>query len=201
MANEVVDHGRRRFLTATTAVVGGVGVVAAVVPFIKSWEPSARAKAAGAPVTADISKIESGQMVTFAWRSLPVFIVNRSKAQLDALPKQDSRVVDPKSDAISAEQQPKYAQNANRSIKPEWLVLVGLCTHLGCVPDFVPVMKPEPFDPNWQGGFYCPCHKSRYDMAGRVYQGVPAPKNLLVPDYHFIDDTHIQIGVAPGEKG
>ena len=201
MANEVVDHGRRRFLTATTAVVGGVGVVAAVVPFVKSWEPSARAKAAGAPVTADISKIEEGQMVTFAWRSLPVFVVNRTKAQLDALPSQDSRVVDPKSDAISVEQQPKYAQNINRSIKPEWLVLVGLCTHLGCVPDFVPVMKPEPFDPNWKGGFYCPCHKSRYDMAGRVYQGVPAPKNLLVPDYHFIDDTHIQIGVAPGEKG
>jgi ubiquinol-cytochrome c reductase iron-sulfur subunit len=201
MANEVVDHGRRRFLTATTAVVGGVGVVAAVVPFVKSWEPSARAKAAGAPVTADISKIEEGQMVTFAWRSLPVFVVNRTKVQLDALPSQDSRVVDPKSDAISVEQQPKYAQNINRSIKPEWLVLVGLCTHLGCVPDFVPVMKPEPFDPNWKGGFYCPCHKSRYDMAGRVYQGVPAPKNLLVPDYHFIDDTHIQIGVAPGEKG
>ncbi|HEY9132553.1 MAG TPA: ubiquinol-cytochrome c reductase iron-sulfur subunit, partial [Dyella sp.] len=150
---------------------------------------------------ADIGKIEEGQMVTFAWRSLPVFVVNRTKAQLDALPSQDSRVVDPKSDAISVEQQPKYAQNINRSIKPEWLVLVGLCTHLGCVPDFVPVMKPEPFDPNWKGGFYCPCHKSRYDMAGRVYQGVPAPKNLLVPDYHFIDDTHIQIGVAPGEKG
>jgi ubiquinol-cytochrome c reductase iron-sulfur subunit len=201
MANEVVDHGRRRFLTATTAVVGGVGVVAAVVPFLKSWEPSARAKAAGAPVTADIGKIESGQMVTFEWRSLPVFVVNRSPAQLEALPSQNSRVVDPKSDAISAEQQPKYAQNESRSIKPEWLVLVGLCTHLGCVPDFVPVMKPEPFDPNWKGGFYCPCHKSRYDMAGRVYQGVPAPKNLLVPDYHFIDDTHIQIGVAPGEKG
>ena len=201
MANEVVDHGRRRFLTATTAVVGGVGVVTAVVPFIKSWEPSARAKSAGAPVTIDISKIEEGQRVTYPWRGLPVFVVNRSKAQLDALPSQDSRLVDAKSDSGSAEQQPKYAQNETRSIKPEWLVLVGLCTHLGCVPDFVPVMKPEPFDPDWKGGFYCPCHKSRYDMSGRVYQGVPAPKNLLVPPYHFMDDTHIQIGVDPKEAG
>ena len=123
------------------------------------------------------------------------------KAQLDALPSQDGRLVDAKSDQGSVEQQPKYAQNETRSIKPEWLVLVGLCTHLGCVPDFVPVMKPEPFDPDWKGGFYCPCHKSRYDMAGRVYAGVPAPKNLLVPPYHFVDDTHIQIGVDPKEAG
>jgi ubiquinol-cytochrome c reductase iron-sulfur subunit len=202
MANaEVVDHGRRRFLTATTAVVGGVGVAATVVPFIKSWEPSARAKAAGAPVIADISKIEAGQMITVAWRSLPVFIVNRTKAQLDALPAEDSRLVDPKSDGSSADQQPKYAQNESRSIKPEWLVLVGLCTHLGCVPDFVPSMKPEPFDPQWKGGFYCPCHKSRYDMAGRVFAGVPAPKNLLVPPYHFVDEGKIQIGVDPKEAG
>jgi ubiquinol-cytochrome c reductase iron-sulfur subunit len=201
MANEVVDHGRRRFLTATTAVVGGAGVVAAVVPFIKSWEPSARAKAAGAPVTVDISKIEQGQKVTFPWRSLPVFVVNRTKAQLDALPKVDSRLVDPKSDGASAQQQPKYAQNETRSIKPEWLVVVGICTHLGCVPDFFPEIKPEPFDPNWEGGFYCPCHKSRYDMSGRVFQGVPAPKNLQVPPYHFVDDTTTQIGVDPKEAG
>ncbi|KRE88494.1 ubiquinol-cytochrome c reductase iron-sulfur subunit [Frateuria sp. Soil773] len=201
MANEVVDHGRRRFLTATTAVVGGVGVVAAVVPFIKSWEPSARAKAAGAPVTVDLSKIESGQQLIVAWRSLPVFVVNRTKAQLDALPSVDSRLVDPKSDQGSADQQPKYAQNENRSIKPEWLVVVGICTHLGCVPDYVPVIKPEPFDPDWKGGFYCPCHKSRYDMSGRVFSGVPAPKNLQVPPYHFVDDKTIQIGVDPKEAG
>ncbi|HET6432123.1 ubiquinol-cytochrome c reductase iron-sulfur subunit [Dyella sp.] len=199
MANEVVDHGRRRFLTATTAVVGGAGVVAAVVPFIKTWEPSARAKAAGAPVTVDISKIEQGQKVTFPWRSLPVFVVNRTKAQLAVLPMVDSRLVDPTSTGISADQQPKYAQNESRAIKPEWLVVVGICTHLGCVPDFVPEIKPEPFDPNWKGGFYCPCHKSRYDMAGRVFQGVPAPKNLQVPPYHFVDDSTIQIGVDPKE--
>jgi ubiquinol-cytochrome c reductase iron-sulfur subunit len=201
MANEVVDHGRRRFLTATTAVVGGVGVIAAAVPFIKTWEPSARAKAAGAPVTVDISKIEPGQKVTYPWRSLPVFVVNRTKAQLDALPKVDSRLVDPKSDGASASQQPKYAQNETRSIKPEWLVVIGICTHLGCVPDFFPEIKPEPFDPNWEGGFYCPCHKSRYDMAGRVFSGVPAPKNLQVPPYHFVTDTTIQIGVDPKEAG
>ncbi|AND69544.1 ubiquinol-cytochrome C reductase [Dyella thiooxydans] len=201
MANEVVDHGRRRFLTATTAVVGGAGVVVAAVPFIKTWEPSARAKAAGAPVTVDISKVELGQKVTYPWRSLPVFVVNRTPAQLAALPKVDSRLVDPKSDGTSAAQQPKYAQNETRSIKPEWLVVIGICTHLGCVPDFFPEIKPEPFDPNWEGGFYCPCHKSRYDMAGRVFSGVPAPKNLQVPPYHFVNDTTIQIGVDPKEAG
>jgi ubiquinol-cytochrome c reductase iron-sulfur subunit len=197
MANEVVDHGRRRFLTATTAVVGGIGIVSAAVPFIKSWEPSARAKAAGAPVPVDLSKIEAGQQLTVGWRSLPVFVINRTQAQLAALPSQDARLVDPKSDQGSAAQQPKYAQNETRSIKPEWLVLVGICTHLGCVPGFVPELKPEPFDPNWKGGFFCPCHKSRYDMAGRVYQGVPAPRNLQVPPYNFVDDTHIIIGVDP----
>ncbi len=201
MANEVVDHGRRRFLTATTAVVGGIGIVSAAVPFIKSWEPSARAKAAGAPVTQSLAKIEAGQMLTVSWRSLPVFVLNRTKAQLDTLPMVDSRLVDPKSDDSSASQQPKYAQNEVRSIKPEWLVIIGICTHLGCVPDFVPEIKPEPFDPDWKGGFYCPCHKSRYDLAGRVYAGVPAPKNLPVPPYHFIDDSTIQIGVDPKEAG
>ena len=197
MANEVVDHGRRRFLTAATAVVGGVGVVSVAVPFIKSWEPSARAKAAGAPVTQSLVKVESGQQLIVGWRSLPVFIVNRTKDQLAALPGQNSRLVDPKSDGSSAQQQPKYAQNETRSIKPEWLVMVGICTHLGCVPGYVGEMKPEPFDPSWQGGYYCPCHHSRYDMAGRVYQGVPAPKNMQIPPYHFIDESTIQIGVDP----
>lgn len=201
MANEVVDHGRRRFLTATTAVVGGIGIVSAAVPFIKSWEPSARAKAAGAPVTQSLAKIEAGQMLSVSWRGLPVFVLNRTKAQLATLPMVDSRLVDPKSDGASAGQQPKYAQNEARSIKPEWLIVVGICTHLGCVPEFVPEIKPEPFDPNWKGGFYCPCHKSRYDLAGRVFNGVPAPKNLQVPPYHFVDDSTIQIGVDPKEAG
>lgn len=199
MANDaVVDKGRRRFLTVTTSVVGGAGAVLAAIPFVKSWEPSAAAKSAGAPVIADISKIEPGQKVTFAWRGLPVFVVNRTKAQLDALTGEDSHLKDPKSE--NPDQQPKYAQNETRSIKPEWLVVTGICTHLGCVPDFFPELKPEPFDPNWKGGFYCPCHKSRYDMAGRVYNGVPAPANLAVPPYQFVDDKHILIGVDPGKE-
>ena len=197
MANEVVDHGRRRFLTATTAVVGGIGVVAAAVPFIKSWEPSARALAAGAPVTQSLKKIEKGQQLIVAWQSKPVFIVNRTPTQLAVLPGLDPKLVDPKSDGSSADQQPKYAQNETRSIKPEWLVMVGICTHLGCVPDFYGQITPEPFDSKWQGGYYCPCHHSRYDIAGRVYKDVPAPKNMLVPPYHFIDDMTVQIGVDP----
>ena len=197
MANEVVDHGRRRFLTATTAVVGGIGIVSAAVPFIKSWEPSARAKAAGAPVTQSLKKIEKGQQLIVPWRSLPIFIVNRTPAQLAVLPSLDSRLVDPKSDGSSADQQPKYAQNEARSIKPEWLVMIGICTHLGCVPDFYGQIKPEPFDPKWEGGYYCPCHHSRYDIAGRVFKDVPAPKNMVIPPYHYIDDTTVQIGVDP----
>ena len=197
MANEGVDHGRRRFLTATTAVVGGAGVVAVAVPFIKSWEPSARAKNAGAPVLADISKIEPGQRLSVLWRGQPVWIVNRTPALLATLPQLDSRLRDPKSEM---DQQPKYAQNETRSIKPEWLVVIGICTHLGCSPEFVPEIKPEPFDPEWKGGFFCPCHKSRYDIAGRVFQGVPAPMNLVVPPYQFVNDKQILIGVGPGEK-
>jgi ubiquinol-cytochrome c reductase iron-sulfur subunit len=195
MANAVVDPGRRRFLTATTSVVGAVGVACAAVPFIKSWQPSARAKSAGAPVLAPIGKIEPGQMVKFAWRGMPVFVVNRTPQQLAVLKGEDSRLKDPHSD--NTEQQPDYARNENRSIKPEWLVVVGICTHLGCSPEYFGEIKPEPFDPNWQGGFFCPCHKSRYDISGRVFDGVPAPANLQVPPYHFVSDTLIQIGVSP----
>jgi ubiquinol-cytochrome c reductase iron-sulfur subunit len=194
MANEGVDHGRRRFLTATTAVIGGVGVVAAAVPFIESWEPSARALSAGAPVTADISKIELGQMVRFAWRGLPVFVANRTKEQLADLSSLDPRLRDP---TCEEDQQPSYCKNTWRSIKPEWLVMIGICTHLGCVPDYYGKIEPEPFDAHWKGGYFCPCHKSRYDVAGRVFQGVPAPLNMVIPPYHFIDDTHVRIGVSP----
>lgn len=198
MANEGINKGRRRFLTATTSVVGGAGVALAAVPFVKSWQPSARARSAGAPVEADISKIEPGQKVTFEWRGLPVFVVHRTPEQLDALASVDGRLKDPASE--NSDQQPEYARNENRSIRPEWLVLIGICTHLGCVPDFFPELKPEPFDPQWEGGFYCPCHKSRFDMAGRVFDGVPAPANLPVPPYHFVDDTHLVIGVDPGKE-
>jgi ubiquinol-cytochrome c reductase iron-sulfur subunit len=199
MANEGVDKGRRRFLTATTAVVGGVGAISAAIPFVKSWEPSARAKNAGAPVMADISKVEAGQRLIKEWRGQPVWIVNRTKALLDTLPQVDTRLKDPKCDA---DQQPTFAKNETRSYqdKPQWLVVIGICTHLGCSPDFVPEIKPEPFDPEWKGGFFCPCHKSRYDISGRVFQGVPAPLNLVVPPYKFVTDNQILIGVGPEEK-
>ncbi len=194
MANDDVNRGRRRFLTAGTAVIGGVGVVAAAVPFVKSWQPSARARAAGAPVKANIGKIEAGQKVTYNWRGVPVFVVHRTPEQLATLDKDVERLSDPES---LASEQPEYAVNKYRSIKPEWLVVVGICTHLGCVPDYFGEIKPEPFDPEWTGGFYCPCHKSRYDISARVFAGVPAPANMVIPPYHFIDDSHIEIGVDP----
>lgn len=194
MAHEDINKGRRRFLTATTAVVGGAGVAMAAVPFIKSWQPSEQAKLAGAPVLADITKLESGQMVIFEWRGQPIWIIRRTDAQLQALPTLDNQLRDPKSENI--EQQPGYAKNESRSIDPHILVLVGICTHLGCSPKFHGEIKPEPFDENWKGGFFCPCHKSRFDMAGRVFQGVPAPTNLKVPPYYFVDESHNQIMIG-----
>ncbi|MFN7782378.1 MAG: ubiquinol-cytochrome c reductase iron-sulfur subunit [Lysobacterales bacterium] len=195
MANQGVNPGRRRFLTATTAVVGGAGAIAAAVPFIASWQPSARAELAGAPVSENISKLEPGQRLTLTWRGQPVFVIRRTPQHLEQLPGLDGRLRDPNSDVV--DQQPAYAKNAHRSIKPEYLVLVGLCTHLGCVPLFRPEVQAEPFDADWKGGFYCPCHNSRFDMAGRVFEGVPAPTNLRVPPYHFVDDNTLIIGVDP----
>lgn len=187
--------GRRRFLTATTSVVGAVGAGYLAVPFIKSWNPSARAKLAGAPVTQDISALPEGQQLTLKWRGQPVYVARRSQAMLAILPQMDPLLLDPKSD--NTDQQPEYAKNEWRSIKPEILVLVAVCTHLGCAPEFVPELKPQPFDPDWKGGYFCPCHKSRYDLAGRVFQGMPAPANLPVPPYHFQDDATLVIGVDP----
>jgi ubiquinol-cytochrome c reductase iron-sulfur subunit len=187
--------GRRRFLTATTSVVGAVGAGYLAVPFIKSWNPSARAKLAGAPVTQDISALAEGQQLTLKWRGQPVYVARRSQAMLATLPQMDPLLLDPKSD--NTDQQPEYAKNEWRSIKPEILVLVAVCTHLGCAPEFVPELKPQPFDPDWKGGYFCPCHKSRYDLAGRVFQGMPAPANLPVPPYHFETDTTLVIGVDP----
>ena len=194
-AGEPVNHGRRRFLTATTAVVGAVGAGFVAVPFIKSWNPSERAKLAGAPITADISALEEGQRLILEWRGQPIWIVRRSQAVLQALPTLDDVLSDPSSQ--NPEQQPEYAANELRSIKPEVSVLVGLCTHLGCSPEMVAQIAPQPFDAQWKGGYFCPCHKSKFDMAGRVYQGVPAPTNLVVPPHHYVDDTTIVIGVDP----
>jgi len=193
--NGPVNTGRRRFLTATTAVVGAVGAGFAAVPFIKSWNPSTRAKLAGAPVTADITGLQEGQRLIMEWRGQPIWIVKRSKAMLDALPNLDARLRDPESK--NTDQQPEYIKGEARSIKPEISVLVGLCTHLGCSPEMAAEIKPEPYDPDWKGGYFCPCHKSRFDMAGRVFQGVPAPTNLVVPPHHYENDTTIIIGVDP----
>lgn len=195
MANEGVNTGRRRFLTATTAVVGGVGAIFAAVPFIKSWKPSARAQVAGAPVTVDISRLEPGQRLTATWRGQPVWLIRRTEEQLAALGSLTGELRDP--DSENPEQQPVYAQNEARSIRPELLVLVGICTHLGCVPLFRPEMVPQPFSSDWKGGFFCPCHSSRFDLAGRVFQGVPAPTNLKVPPYYFLDDNRVVLGVDP----
>ncbi|GAB58855.1 ubiquinol-cytochrome c reductase iron-sulfur subunit [Rheinheimera nanhaiensis] len=194
MSNAPVDQGRRRFLTIATSVVGGVGAVGAAVPFIASWNPSEKAKQAGAAVSADISKLEPGQLIRVEWRGKPVWIVKRPQAMLDALANHEDKLRDPES---AVAQQPAYAQNRYRSKKPEIFVAVGICTHLGCSPTYLP----SDFSAQVEGvtsGFFCPCHGSKFDMAGRVFQSVPAPSNLMVPPYMYIDDNTILIGEDEG---
>jgi len=195
MSKVPVDNGRRRFLTATTSVVGGVGVVGWAVPFIGSWNPSARAKAAGAPVEVNVGKVEEGQMIRAEWRGKPVYILKRTKAMLDALPKVNDQLRDPNSEEA---QQPTYATNAYRSIKPELWVGLGVCTHLGCAPSYEKGVFNERVEA-LEDGFFCPCHGSTYDLAGRVFQGVPAPLNLVVPEHSFPSDGVLLIGVGQGE--
>ena len=197
MANDGVNSGRRRFLTGTTAVVGALGVAGAAVPFVMSFKPSARAQTAGAPVEVDISKIdnEPGMRMIVQWRGQPVWIFKRTPEQLAALASLDGRLRDPKSE--NEEQTPGFAKNEARAIKPELAVIIGICTHLGCSPVFFPEMLPQKFDEQWKGGFYCPCHQSKFDLAGRVFQGVPAPENLKIPPYHFVDDGHLVVGIPP----
>ena len=192
MSNECkVDCGRRRLVVATAAV-GGVGAVAALVPFVSSMLPSERAKAAGAPVEADISKLEPGQMMTVEWRGKPVWIINRTPEMLATLPKLDGEMADPKSDK---KMQPDYAKNENRSIKPEIMVMVGICTHLGCSPSSkFKKGAEEGMAADWAGGFLCPCHGSTFDFAGRVYKAKPAPDNLEVPPHYYIAEGRILIG-------
>jgi ubiquinol-cytochrome c reductase iron-sulfur subunit len=199
MTEKAVDTGRRSFLTWATSAVGAIGAAFWAVPFVASWNPSARAKALGAPVEADIGNLVEGEQLTVAWRGKPVWIIKRSKEMLDGLKKVAAdELRDPDS---KEEQQPEYAQNATRSIKPEVLVLVGSCTHLGCSPKFRPDHPAADIANNWQGGFFCPCHGSRFDIAGRVYTGVPAPLNLKVPPYRFKDDNTVVIGEDPNQKG
>jgi ubiquinol-cytochrome c reductase iron-sulfur subunit len=195
MSTDNVDTGRRRFLVASTSVVAAVGAGFVAVPFLSSWMPSERAKNAGAPVEVDISKLEDGRMMIVEWQSKPVWIVKRSEKTLEDLPKNDDRLRDPHSEV---DQQPPYAKNEDRSIKPEVLVLVGICTHLGCSPTYRPEIAPADLGPDWLGGFFCPCHSSRFDLAGRVFQGVPAPTNLVVPKHKYLSDNVIIIGEDEG---
>lgn len=192
MSADQVDTGRRQFLTTATTVIGGIGLGLAGIPFVGSWLPSSKTKALGAPLKVDISKIEEGQKITVAWRGQPIFIVHRSPREVEVLPSLDYKLRDPLS---KVDQQPEYVNEVYRSIKPEFLVVVGICTHLGCVPLFKPTVGS--IDKDWQGGFFCPCHGSKYDLAGRVYKGVPAPTNLLVPPYKYDSDTVITIGENP----
>ncbi|MBD3649156.1 MAG: ubiquinol-cytochrome c reductase iron-sulfur subunit [Pseudomonadales bacterium] len=197
MSEDGINKGRRNFLLGATSVVGGAGVVGVAVPFVASWNPSARALAAGAPIKVDISKLNPGDMLgpLPSWRDKPIFVVYRTEEMLAKLDELTDRLADPTSER---DQQPSYAKNQERSIKPEILVVVGLCTHLACSPKYRPAIEPKDFDPNWMGGFYCPCHGSKFDMAGRVYAGVPAPSNLEVPPHYYETDSVIVIGEDKG---
>lgn len=188
MKENDVNQSRRRFLVGATSVVGAAGAVGAAVPFVASWNPSAKAKAAGAPVKVDISKLQSGQRITVEWRGKPVWLIKRTPDMLEELREADDLVSDPQSEAP---QQPAYATNETRSIKNDVVVLVGICTHLGCSPQYLPEVIPD----ETVGGFYCPCHGSKFDLAGRVFKGVPAPTNLVVPPHMYLDDTNLIIGV------
>jgi ubiquinol-cytochrome c reductase iron-sulfur subunit len=198
MPTDDPDPKRRRFLTAATSVVGGTGLVAVAWPFVSSMQPSAQARAAGAPVEISIAKVEPGMLIRQEWRGKPIWVVGRSEQMLKNLSKLDSQLRDPRSTVTS--QQPAFAQNEYRSMKPEYLVLIGICTHLGCSPTFRPEIAPPDLGPKWLGGFFCPCHGSRYDLAGRVYNNMPAPLNLEVPPYKYLNNTRILVGVLPGKE-
>jgi ubiquinol-cytochrome c reductase iron-sulfur subunit len=195
MSNDGVNNSRRRFLNTATCGVAAVGAGFAAVPFVGSWSPSAKAKAAGAPVKADISKLEPGQMMTVAWRGKPVYVVRRTPETLANLDLMTDRIRDPES---LDSKQPVYVDPFNRAIKAEYLVLVGLCTHLGCAPQFRPEVGAQDLASSsgeWLGGFFCPCHGSKFDLAGRVFKSVPAPTNLEVPPYSYVGDKVLVIGI------
>ena len=196
MNENVSDRSKRRFLVAAVGTVGGAAAVGAAIPFVLSMMPSERAKAAAAPVEVDVSKVEPGMLLLVEWRGKPVWVVSRTKEMLALLGKHDDRLVDPQS---MDDQQPEYCRNATRSIKPEILVAVGVCTHLGCSPTFRQDAGAADLGADWPGGFFCPCHGSRFDLAGRVFKGVPAPINLLIPPHKYLDANRILIG--EGSKG
>ncbi len=188
---ENVDHSKRNWLIAATVGAGGVAAAGMAVPFVLSLKPSERAKAAGAPVEVDISAIQPGTMISVEWQGKPVWIVHRSKEMLELLGKHDADLVDP---ASSAQQQPAYCNNPTRSIKPEILVVLGICTHLGCSPTFRPDIAPADLGANWAGGWFCPCHGSRFDLAARVFKGAPAPTNLIIPPHKYLSESRLLIG-------
>jgi len=190
--SEEVDQGRRKLITAVTAMTGAVGVAFAATPFLASWKPSARAKALGAPVEIDVSKLEAGAMLKVEWRGKPVWVIRRTPEMLDSLKSVVANLADPGSDASK---QPEYAKNESRATNPEYLVVLGVCTHLGCAPMSRFAKVDAEMGADWQGGFYCPCHGSKFDLAGRVYKNVPAPTNLEVPPYSFVDANRILVGV------
>lgn len=195
MTGTEVNQGRRYFLIGATGAVAAAGAVGVAVPFLGSWQPSAKARAAGAPITVDITKLEEGQMLgpLPEWRGQPVFVLKRNAAAVAQLEQDNDSLADPDSTAFP-DNQPDYAMNRARARKPEIGVYVGICTHLGCSPKYYGEVQPEAFDPNWQGGFFCPCHGSRFDLAGRVVKSVPAPSNLVVPPYSYLSDSVILIG-------
>lgn len=195
MNDGTVNKSRRRFLIGSTTLVSAAGGVGVAVPFVGSWQPSAKALAAGAPITIDISRLEPGELLgpMPAWRGQPVFVMKRTEETLNSLRENTGHLADPASEKL--EQQPDYAHNEFRSRKPEIMVMVGLCTHLGCSPKLFAEVEPQDFDPQWKGGFFCPCHGSMFDLAGRVYSGVPAPTNLRVPPHYYVNDDVIVIGL------
>ena len=190
MSDDKIDHTRRNLIVATSAV-GGAASLGAAVPFAWSWWPSERAKAAGAPVEADLSNIAPGELAVVEWRGKPVWIMRRTKEMLEAIRKADDKVTDPMSEVAA---QPEYAKNETRSIKPEYLVLVGICSHLGCSPQQKSAEAKGEMGADWAGGFLCPCHGSKFDLAGRVYKGAPAPINLEVPPHAYLSDSRLLIG-------
>lgn len=190
MTNKV-DRSRRQLLIAATTAAGGVAAAGAGAPFVLSLMPSERAKAAGAPVEVDISKLALGMMMSIEWQGKPVWITRRTQAMLDSLPGLREELADPDS---SVPQQPEYCKNTHRSIKPEYFVVLGICTHLGCSPTYRPEVAPVDLGADWRGGWFCPCHGTRFDIAARVYKGSPAPTNMIVPPHKYLSDGRLLIG-------
>jgi ubiquinol-cytochrome c reductase iron-sulfur subunit len=197
MSQDQVDTSKRRFLLAATGAVGGVAAAGVAIPFVGSMLPSAKAKAAGAPIEVDVSKLEPGAQLTVEWRGKPVWIVRRTPEMIAQLEQNADKLSDPGSEA---QQQPEYCKNKTRSLKPEYLIVVGVCTHLGCSPTFRADKGAADLGGDWPGGYYCPCHGSRFDLAGRVFKNVPAPVNLVVPPHRYISDAVLLVGADSKES-